>query len=131
MYDTILLSPTDFSLLTCVSCYKLQVLELYFSFRAVRAFIRKQTADFYRLCQEESLAGEAAAEAARSFTPLVAATVLLPDQRGYQRVPTESQLNVVPGSHPPVGVGAIAQEGARHLIAGTDASSGQGKEKVG
>ena len=33
------------------------IAELWFAWRAVGAFIRKQTAEFYRLCQSEGTAG--------------------------------------------------------------------------
>ena len=85
------------------------MLELRFSFRAVRDFIRKQTADFYRLCQEESLSVSAAADAARRMhTPLVAASII-GDNRGYSQIGGTPQVNV--------SAAAIAREGVRALIA--------------
>jgi len=42
---------------------RLQLAELYWGFQTIKAFIRKQTADFFRLCQEDSLNALAAADA--------------------------------------------------------------------
>lgn len=110
------------------------MLELHYSLTAVRVFIRKQTADFYRLCQEESLAGAAAMEAARrTQSPLVAAAIGGGDGMRTYSVRGSVQWRASDADAAGAGAGAaagaasvggssagasdVAREGARHLAA--------------
>jgi hypothetical protein len=93
-----------------------QLLELSYSYQSVKDFIRKQTADFYRLCQEESLSAAAAIELARrTLAPIVVDEVAGTATGGYAPIPANDGAHV--HAAPGVGVGAVAREGARALSA--------------
>lgn len=70
----------------------LQIMELHFSYHGVLGFIRAQTADFYRLCQEEGWAGAIAGARARGSLPPAAVEVVLRalDQQRRARQPASA-----------------------------------------
>lgn len=105
------------------------ILELPYAYKGVATFIRKQTGDFYRLCQEESWAGAVAAAKAEGALPPTAVAVVLRSLATSAPSVQRSLLGVsdatIGGPLAPHTVGAqaaasvgpaqVAYEGARHL----------------
>jgi transmembrane protein 17 len=123
------LTPLDVAV--GVPAVGLQLAQLRLGLPAVRALIRKQTADFYRVCQDEALAREARGRprggggGGGGLSP------------SYSVVPTAGSSGAAGASDAAidaaaagVGVGAILREGARALVGGGSAAAGGGVPAV-
>lgn len=114
---------------------RVQVLELRYSFVAVRAFIRKQTADFYRLVQEESTGYTpvTGSTAARSHAGGSVADGIELTRRGGGARGVAPAASLAAGAEAAearadeaaalVGVSTLAAAGFRHLTTGAGSTS--------
>jgi hypothetical protein len=100
-----------------------QVLELRYSYIAVRQFIAKQTADFYRLCQEESLSAAAASTLAARYPAIIAQAITTTQQRDYSYSTAPIASGSATAADTGIGMVDVARAGASHLMGAARASS--------
>jgi hypothetical protein len=123
-----------------VPSLRLQLLELPYSFSAVRTFIRKQTADFYRLCQEEAALVGSGSSPKRSIQPTSSSggaqkapsrrrmrreSLVAAVQQQQQQAPlTDAALDRAVNGQ--VSVATVAKEGLSMLTGGRSSTPGAG-----